>query len=140
MTRRVPQEALVASKEIVAGPVGRSCEDHNFGLPPVIHLLTGALFIGFISVLCLTLSTPGLAVPFGIFAAFLIAFFAVPTLMVKASPEKGSRALSWAEFMEHGIATEHGRCDGREAAILVLMLPAFIFLWAVALATIVALV
>ena len=96
--------------------------------------------MGFISVLCLTLSTPGLTVPFGIFAAFLIAFFAVPTLMVKASPEKGSRALSWAEFMEHGIATEHGRCDGREAAILVLMLPAFIFLWAVALATIVALV
>ena len=63
MTRRVPQEALIARKEIVAGPVGRACEDHNFGLPPAIHLLTAALFMGFISVLCLTLATPGLRRP-----------------------------------------------------------------------------
>lgn len=140
MTRHVLHEALIASREIVAPPAERACEDHNFGLPPAIHLMTGALFLGFVGVLCLALASPGLAVPFGIFAAFIIAFFAVPIVFVKASPDKGSHAIGWTDFLEGGIATEHGRCDGREAAVLVLMLPAFIFLWAIAIATIVALV
>ena len=140
MTRHISQDALVARSEIVSAPAGAACEDHNFGLPPAIHLLTAALFLGFVSVLCLALANPGLAVPFGIFAAFIIAFFAVPTIFVKSSPEKGSKAEGWTDFLERGIATEHGRCGGAEATILVLMLPAFIFLWAVAVAIIVALV
>ena len=140
MSRRVSHNVLIARNEVVAPPVGRACEDHNFGLPPAIHLITGALFLGFVSVLCLALATPGLAVPFGIFAAFILAFFAVPSVFVKASPDEGARALRWGDFMDRGIATEHGRCGGREATVLVLMLPAFIFLWAVAIAIIVALV
>ena len=140
MTRRVSQEALIARSEIVAPPAERACEDHNFGLPPAIHLTMAALFLGFVGVLCLALANPGLAVPFGIFAAFIIAFFAVPAVFVKASPENGSKAVGWTDFLERGIATEHGRCGGGEATVLVLMLPGFIFLWAVAVATIVALV
>lgn len=140
MTRRVSQEALIARSEIVAPPAERACEDHNFGLPPAIHLAMGALFLGFVGVLCLALANPGLAVPFGIFGAFILAFFAVPAIFVNASPEKGSKAAGWTDFLERGIATEHGRCGGGEATVLVLMLPAFIFLWAVAIATIVALV
>ena len=140
MTRRVSQEALIARSEIVAPPDERACEDHNFGLPPAIHLAMAALFLGFVGVLCLALANPGLAVPFGIFAAFIVAFFTVPAIFVNASPEKGSKAVGWTDFLERGIATEHGRCGGGEATVLVLMLPGFIFLWAVAVATIVALV
>ena len=140
MSRRVSHNVLIARNEVVAPPAGRACEDHNFGLPPAIHLITAALFLGFVSVLCLALATPGLAVPFGVFAAFILAFFAVPSVFVKASPDEGARSLRWGDFMDRGIATEHGRCGGREATVLVLMLPAFIFLWAVAIAIIVALV
>ena len=140
MTRRVSQEALIARSEIVAPPAERACEDHNFGLPPAIHLVMGGLFLGFVGVLCLALANPGLAVPFGIFAAFILAFFTVPAVFLKASPEKGSKAAGWRDFFERGIAIEHGRCGGGEATVLVLMLPVFIFLWAVAIAIIVALV
>ena len=140
MSRRISQDALVARNEVVTAPAGRACEDHNFGLPPAIHLLTGAFFLGFVSVLCLALANASLAVPFGVFAAFIIAFFAVPAIFVKASPDKGGHALGWTDFLERGIDTEHGRCRGKEAAVLVLMLPVFIFLWAIAIATIVALV
>ena len=59
MTRRVSQEALIARSEIVAPPAERACEDHNFGLPPAIHLAMGALFLGFVGVLCLALANPG---------------------------------------------------------------------------------
>ena len=140
MTRQISQEVLAARAELVSLPPARACEDHNFGLPPAVHLITGALFLGFVSVLCLALANPSLAVPFGVFAAFIIAFFAVPAVFVKASPERGRQAMRWSEFMRGGIAAGDGRCSGGEAAILVLMLPAFIFLWAVAIATIVALV
>jgi hypothetical protein len=140
MSRRISQDALIARNEVVAAPAGRACEDHSFGLPPAIHLLTGAFFLGFVSVLCLALANASLAVPFGVFAAFIIAFFAVPAIFAKASPDKGAHALRWTDFLERGIETEHGRCGGKEATVLVLMLPAFIFLWAIAIATIVALV
>lgn len=140
MTRTVSQQVLAARDEIVTSPALRACEDHNFGLPPALHLMTGALFLGFVGVLCLALANPGLAVPFAVFAAFILAFFAVPAVFVQASPDEGAQAMRWSEFMRQGIATEHGRCSGREAAVLVLMLPAFIFLWAVAIAIIVALV
>lgn len=140
MTRHVSHEALIARRELVPALTQRACEDHNFGLPPAIHLITGALFLGFVSVLCLALANQGLAVPFGIFAAFILAFFAVPAVFVKVSPAKGSKAIGWTDFLERAIATEHGRCGGVEAAVLVLMFPAFIFLWAIAIAVIVALV
>jgi len=140
MTRQITREILAARAELAPPPAARACEDHNFGLPPAIHLITGGLFLGFVSVLCLALANPGLAAPFGVFAAFIIAFFAVPVIFVKASPDQGAHAMRWSEFLRRGIATEHGRCGGREATVLVLMLPAFIFLWAVAIAVIVALV
>ena len=140
MSRHISHDVLIGRKEVVAAPAARACEDHNFGLPPAIHLLTGAFFLGFVSVLCLALANASLAVPFGVFAAFIIAFFVVPAVFVKASPHKGGKALGWTDFLERGIDTEHGRCGGKEATVLVLMLPAFIFLWAIAIATIVALV
>lgn len=140
MTRKLTRDILAARAELAPPPAARACEDHNFELPPAVHMVMGGLFLGFVGVLCLALANPGLAVPFGIFAAFILAFFAVPAVLVKASPDAGAQAMRWSEFMRRGIATEHGRCSGREAVVLVLMLPAFIFLWAVAVAAIVALV
>ena len=95
MTRHISQDALIARSEIVSAPAERACDDHNFGLSPAIHLLMGALFLGFVSVLCLALANPGLAVPFGIIAVFIIAFFAVPTIFVRASPDKGSKGAGY---------------------------------------------
>ena len=105
MSRRISHDVLTARNEVVAAPAARACEDHNFGLPPAIHLLTGAFFLGFVSVLCLALANASLAVPFGVFAAFIMAFFAVPAVFVKASPDKGAQALGWTDFLERGIDT-----------------------------------
>ena len=140
MSRRIPQKVLAARAELAAAPAGRACTDHSFEMPPAIYGMMAAFFLGFVGVLCFALRTPGLSVPLGVFVAFIAAFFAVPAIFVRASPASGSKAMSWSVLFERGIATEHGRCSGGEAAVLVLMLPAFIFLWAIAIATIVALV
>jgi hypothetical protein len=139
MVRRLDKAQLLASNEVVPAPAA-AWQDYTFELPPVLHFATAALFLGFVGVLSLAFASPGLAVPFGIFVAFIAAFFAVPAIFVRSAPEGSAKARQWADFMERGIAVEHGRCSGREAAVLVLMLPVFILGWAIAVATIAALV
>ncbi len=140
MVARLNKAQLLASSEIVPAPEAAAWQDYNFGLPPVLHFATGALFLAFVSVLSLAFANPEMAVPFGVFAAFIGAFFAVPAIFSRSAPEGSARASRWADFMENGIAVEHGRCTGREATVLVLMLPVLILGWAIAIATIAALV
>jgi hypothetical protein len=139
MSVRVDPASLRADARIVPPPVLRSCQDHDFELPTVLYGAMAALLFGFLAVLAVGLANPGLVVPMGINLAFLTAFFGIPTIVVRASGrQKGS--LSWSEFMERGIQTATGHSSGREAAILVLLLPAFIFCWAIVVVTIAALV
>jgi hypothetical protein len=142
MSRRIGHKQLTLRKEIVAAPAHpRACEDRTFELPPALHIATAALFLGFVSLLCAAFATPGLLVPYSVFAIFIVAFFAVPALWARMKPEENrSRALSWDELLEDGVETATGHAGGVEAAVLVLMLPAFVLLWAVAVATIAAIV
>jgi hypothetical protein len=139
MTSRIDRVKLLAREEIVASPAQRACEDHSFGLPPAIFGAMAALFFGFLGVLAIGLAEPQLIIPMGINFAFLTAFFAVPAIFAGVARDE-SRSLRWSEFMRKGIETATGHSSGREAAVLVLMLPALIFFWAIAIVTIVALV
>ena len=140
MSRRIDHQQLVLRKEIVAAPVPplpRACDDRTFELPPAVHIATALLFLGFVSVLCAAFATPKLLVPFAVFAFFIAVYFAVPALWARMKPEdNGSRALSWDELLEDGVSTATGHASGGEAAVLVLMLPAFVLFWAVAFAAI----
>lgn len=139
MSVRHKSAILVARDEIVAPPVPRSCEDRTFELPPVLHIATALLFLGFVSVLSFAFRAPAMAVPFGIFVVFIVGFFTVPAMWVRMKPEENhSKALRWSELGNAGIGTPDGRTGGREAAILVLLLPFVILCWAVAVAMIAA--
>ena len=141
MTTLLHSQVLLARDEIVAAPALRACKDRTFELPPVLHFATAALFLGFVGVLSFAFRNPELAVPFGVFVAFIVAFFTVPGLWARMNPaDSRTRALGWSEFMERGVATATGRCGGREATTLVLLLPFLILCWAIAIAAIAALV
>jgi hypothetical protein len=139
MTTRIDHAKLLARDEIVATPAQRACEDHSFELPPAVFGAMAALFFGFLGVLAIGLAEPQLIVPMGVNFAFLTAFFAVPAIFAGVTRDE-SRSLRWSEFMRKGIETATGHSSGREAAVLVLVLPALIFFWAIAIVTIVALV
>ena len=136
MSRRVNQQQLVVSREIVAAPLARACTDRSFTLPPVLHIATAVLFLGFVTVLGLAFATPGLLVPFGVIAFTIAAYFSVPSLWARMKPESRTKALSWDEFLDNGVDTMTGRTSAREATTLVLLLPTLVFLWAVAVAVI----
>lgn len=139
MSVRVDPVQLKADARLVLPPAGRSCTDHSFELPGGLYAAMATLLFGFLAVLAVGLPTPGLVVPMAINFIFLTAFFAVPLIFVRASrdPARGSR---WAAFLDGGIDTATGRCSARDAAVLMLLLPAFIFVWSVAIVVIAALV
>ena len=141
MTCLFDHAELLVRQEIVAPPSLRACTDHGFELPTGIYIAMAALFLGFVGVLSLAFSNSEMAVPFGVFVAFIAAFFAVPAIFVRTTPAEGrTPALGWSRFIEEGIATDTGHAGGREAAVLVLLLPVLIFAWAIAVAVIAALV
>jgi hypothetical protein len=136
MSVRVDAVQLQSQAQIVAAPIQRACEDHSFELPNGLYAAMAALFFGFLAVLAVGLSDPGLVVPMGINFAFLTAFFAVPAIFVRSAGD--TSAKSWAHFMDRGIETATGHSSGKEAAVLVLVLPVFIFCWALAIVAIAA--
>jgi hypothetical protein len=141
MSRRTDRKQLVARQEVVAAPAlpqPRACTDHSFELPPALHLATGAMFLGFVTVLSLAFSHHML-VSYGVIAAFIAAFFAVPAIFVRSAPE-ASRALRWHEFLDKGIDTATGRTGAGEATVLVLVLPFLILCFGFAVVAIAALV
>ena len=139
MSFRVDPIQLKAEARVVAAPNERSCQDHSFELPTGLYVAMAGLFFGFLAVLAVGLSSSGLVVPMAINFVFLTAFFAIPAIFVRSANTEG-RAKSWTRFMDRGIETANGHSSGKEAAVLMLVLPAFIFCWALAIVAIAALV
>lgn len=138
MTRRLDHAQLLARREIVRSPTLPSrtaCDDHSFELPTGLYIAMAGLFFGFVTVLTLAFSGH-MAVSYGVIAAFVFAFFGVPAIFVRAGPQglRLTRALRWHDFLDKGIVTATGRCSGKEAAVLVLLLPVLIFAFGIAVA------
>ena len=141
MSGRQTQQQLLVRDEIVAPPAARACDDQSFELPPGIYMAMASMFAGFVAVLSLAFRGGHMAVVYGVIFAFIAAFFAVPTIFpAMAADRTSTRALSWFEFGNRGIATATGRASAREATILVLLLPFLILCFGIAVAAIALLV
>ena len=144
MTRRLDQTQLLAREEIVRSPTlpsRKACDDHSFELPTGLYIAMAGLFLGFVTVLTLAFSTH-MVVSYGVIAVFIVAYFAVPTIFAHAGPDeqRSTRALGWDEFLDKGVATATGRTSGRDAMVLVLLLPSLIFGFGIAVVAIAAVV
>ena len=140
MIARQSKQELLAQGEVVAAPViappltERACTDQNFELPTGLYVAMAAMFTGFVAVLALVLRGGHLAVAFGAIFAFIGVYFGVPFLFPKMAGSSRSKPLSWDEFSDRGIVTATGHSTGRDAAILVLLLPSLIFCFGLAVA------
>lgn len=134
MTFQPSADIFQAAK--TAAPIGHNRRaPHVFDLPPVLH---GAVFGGFavyLAIMWSAFADPGLAIPFVIFAVFLAASFVVPALWARTVPAVGERER-FADFMRDGIMTGSGFLDGNAALAQVLIMPAMLILWGLAVATI----
>ena len=139
MSGRFQLGILTKRQEIVLPPALRSCNDHSFGLPNEVYWASAAFLFGFVGAMSLVFAHRELIVPMAVIVFFLAMFFAIPTLFVRIAPKDTRQSLSWSQLMDAGIDTSTGRTSGREAAVLVLMLPFLILCWGLAIVAIAAL-
>lgn len=114
--------------------------DRSFDLPPVLHAATVGLYFGFLAVMMFAFQDRGLILPMAINVIYVVMAFSVPALWTRMKPAHDGRSLSWSEFARDGVATNTGRMNAKDATGQVLILPVLILGWAVAIATIVAMV
>lgn len=144
MAEKLNREAFAAKAIIhdepvlVAPAVAITTVDRSFELPTELYLATVGLFLSYLGVMAFGFASPGLILPMAIFVLFVVAGFGVPALWVLMKPERAKSALGWSRFVREGIATATGRVDAQAAVVQVLILPALIFLWGVAVVSIAA--
>lgn len=140
MSKLITNEFVSEKARIVEAPRAPTVVNRTFELPRGLYGATVAAYLGFIGIMAAGFQSPGLIIPMVIFAFFIVAGFAVPTIWTRLKPESGQSALRWSEFTGKGIMTNTGRLSARDAAIQTLILPVLILLWGVAVVTIAALV
>ena len=104
--------------------------DRTFEMPSALYGATVGLYLGFIAILGIGLSTPELALPMAIFAIFIVGLFGAPALWLGLGRKPEARAKTLGELMRHGIATHTGLLKGKDAAIQMMILPVLIVVWA----------
>ena len=102
--------------------------DRTFEMPTMLYGATVALYLGFIAMLGIGLSTPELALPMAIFAIFIVGLFAAPALWLGLG--RKPRAKTFGELAQGGIQTHTGLLQGRDAVIQMMILPTLIVIWA----------
>jgi len=104
--------------------------DRTFEMPTMLYGATVALYLGFIAMLGIGLSTPELALPMAIFAIFIVGLFAAPALWLGLGRKPQARAKTFGELAQGGIQTHTGLLQGRDAVIQMMILPTLIVIWA----------
>jgi len=149
MSKHLTRELIADQANVVAAPesspsVAQAIQpeqvDRTFEIPTGLYVTTAACYLAFLAILVTAFSSPGLIIPTAIFAIFIIGFFGVPTAWTRMAPGSTKRPMSWAKFSSNGIATLTGRLSAGEASVQVLILPVLVVLWALAVATIAALI
>jgi hypothetical protein len=133
---------MVAAKAIVhaEAPEPRAPHqvDRSFGLPTALYALTALGYFGFIGLSAAAFGNRELLLPIAIIVFFLVMFFGVNAQWVNMRPDNPQRPSGWDRFMRDGIQTATGRMKAGDAMIQVLILPALILLWGVAVVAIAA--
>lgn len=108
---------------------------HVFDLHPALHVAVFGGFFVYLAIMWASFADSGLAIPFAVFAVFLAASFAVPAWWTRIVPDAGPRER-WADFMAKGIDCATGRLDAGAAMVQVLIMPAMLIIWGLAVAII----
>ena len=140
MAERVARQ-LIAEKAFVHEAASLrlpTAVDRSFELPTRLYVAMAALFFAAVGVMAFGFAAPDLIVPAGIIAVVIAMFFGVPAQWVRMKPESPQRATSWARFQRDGIMTPFGRSTAGAATVQVLILPALILVWGLAVVTIAA--
>jgi hypothetical protein len=130
-----PELARVAT---VAQEIVRTRVDRTFELPTGLYAMTVGLYLAFFAMMSVAFMNPELAIPMVVIAAFVFFGFRVAGKWASMKPDSDSEPLTWSQFRNRGIMTMSGKLTAGQAAAQVLILPALILVWGIAVAIIAA--
>lgn len=139
MSKHVSTSELEALATVTSVPAFTRV-DRTFELPTGLYVATVGLYLAFLGVMAVSFLNSELAIPMVIFVFFIVIAFGVAGKWASMQPTNDSQPLSVGQFRNRGIMTLSGRLTAGEASIQVLMLPALILVWGLAVATIAAFV
>lgn len=143
MAQKLDRAEIDAQADVHAdlpATAGAHVVDRSFELPAGLYIATVACYLIFLATTALAFSAPQLILPMVMFVFFIIAGFGIPTIWAKLAPDNSVKAKSWAKFQREGITSLTGHNTAAEATVQVLILPALIVVWGLAVVTIAAIV
>lgn len=124
----------------IAAPRLPNRAERTFGLHPALFIATIGSYFAFLAIMAAAFMNANLVIPFAIFVAYLVMYFAVPGLWSKVAGRPVGRFQSWAEFRSEGMDILTGPISSGGAMAQVLALPLLIVGFAAATAVIAAVV
>lgn len=118
------------------GRLRRNRATRTFDLHPLLFAGTIGCYFAFLGIMAASFMNANLAIPFVIFVAYIVMAFATPAMWARIAPRQGGRLQEWADFLREGIETGSGHLGGGAAVAQVMVLPALIVGWALAIAVI----
>lgn len=112
-------------------PVSAQDVDRTFELPTLLYVATVGAYFAFLAVMGLGFQTREMALAIAICVVYVVMAFGVPMMWARMKPDNRSRAISWLEFREQGIATYTGQTKAMDATAQVLILPVLILFWGI---------
>lgn len=144
MAQKLNRTAIETQADVYAFPPQAAAQAHvvdrTFELPAALYGATVACYLGFAGLTAAAFGNIELIVPMAIIVFFIVAGFGVPTIWTKLAPDSPVKSKGWARFQRDGIKTLTGHNTAGQATVQVLILPALILAWGVAVVTIAALV
>lgn len=140
MSKHLTRELVAEQATIVAAPKPLHEVDRTFQLPKGLYAGTVGLYLGFLVVMAVGFSTPGLIIPMAIFTIIIVAGFGVPAVWTRLSPITESKQIVFSRLQREGISTLTGRLSAKDASVQMLILPIIVFCWGVATVSIATLV
>lgn len=118
--------------------------DRTFELPSGLYVATAGCYLVFLATTGLAFSHAELIIPMVVLVLLIVAAFGLPGVWSGLAPDSsatfGSKPKSWARFQRDGINSLTGHNTAGEATVQVLILPALIVIWGLAVVTIAAFV
>lgn len=131
MNAPIDRNAFEDARILAAAP----SPERVFDLHPGIHAAVFGGFFVYLGIMWAAFATDQLAIPFAIFLVFLAAAWAVPALWARVAGTPGPKT-SWQAFLRDGFQCETGHVSAGAALGQVLIMPAMLILWGVAVAVI----
>ncbi len=128
-----PMTAARAADAPLRGEYGRT-----FDLHPALFALTFGAYMAYLGIMAFAFADAEMAIPFVIFAIFVVAGFGTPALWARIAPAPRGQAPAWATFRREGFECLTGHVSAGGAMVQVLIMPAVLIFWGLTMAIIAA--